>query len=1652
MPGSDVETGPKDRELFSAESMGRASLTGQAPEQPYVRVDGIRASTRFLKSRIARLGFALILVTVAVVLRAIVSRFCDWFPTYIFMGAVIALASFLGGIWAGILVTALSAIAVIVLPASVRGTYALFDQHGALGLGIATAMGVLISSLIEVLQRRSELLAARLVGEAQKATQAVQAERQRFFAVLESLPAMVAVFSPDHRLVFTNRKHRERFGEAGDRRCYEAFHARTEPCPSCQSFRVLETHVPHRWENSLADGSVLSTDELPFTDVDGSPLVLEVIEDITERRRTENELKEYRERLELLVEERTDQLLQLNRRLQRDIEERVRTENELRVSRATLAAAMNSLGEGVVITDAQGQLVDLNEACAAFCRFPGKDEFVRRFSELDRIFEVFDPDDKPEPQEDWHIARALRGESGTNVERTMRRKDTGETWIGSFTFGPIRDRDGSIIGSVMACHDITERKRTEKLLAATVARFHLILSNLKSGVLLINRDGRIEFVNQSFCDLFELPETPAELAGNVPSEVLGYAREAHANPDQVIPSIHRIIEEGRPVVGEEVLIRGGRTILRDFTPLAIDGKSNGQLWVHTDITERKRAELAVNEALATLHAAAASMTDAIFVTDSAGRLIECNEAYVALQKYRNKAECATSFEEFSTFFELLTTGEEAAPMEMWPVQRALRGEIAANAEYIVRRKDSDDFKICSYSFGPILDKDGVVTGAVVTIRDITDRKKEEKVLANTLERFYLILSNLNTGVLLVNSDARVEFVNQAFCNLLRFQDTPAELVGFSSSDMIDRILRLSQNPEESRIRIQQILERGEGVRGDEFLLRDSISLLSDFVPLTVDGTTFGRLWVFTDVTALKQIGEALRASQQKNELLAGLILASSQPLWVADLGGHLTFVNRAFEEVTGYSREELEIVGWREILTPPEWFDLDRKMIDELKRVGDPVRYEKEYFHKNGARIPIELFLHLAKDSQGQPLHYFAFITDVTSRKQADAELNRLNRMLKALSKSNKALSHATDEMAYLKEVCRLVLEDCGHAMVWIGKALRDEERNVIPIASAGIEDDYLTRLAVKWNEDEQGFIGTAIRTGKSSICRNILADPRLSCWHEKARQSGYVSSIVIPIRVENEIWGAITIYSPLPDAFSDAELALLTELVGDLEFGIQALRTREGRIEAEEKLRASEEILGLFVEHAPAALAMFDTQMRYLHTSRRWREDFGVAGLELHGRSHYEVFPEISEDWKQIHRRALEGELAEAEEDRFERADGSVQWLRWEVRPWHDLKGQIGGILIFSEDITERKRVEDALRESESRFRSVLDNSVDLIYRMNLQTGRYEYISPSVQAVLGRSREEKMAVTKDQSLAMIHPDDMPRVLQVIERIEVTYKEHLEYRELNPDGQYHWMSNNMFLQCDSAGEPLYCDGSIRDITELKQTEIALRESERKLRELAGSLLAAQEEERRSLARELHDDLTQQLAFLSIELGNVAIGPPALSGQVRDRIQALQHQALRASNEMRRISHGLHPSAIEDFGLSIALEEYCEEFMTAQGVFVEFEGLVEDSRLQDRAAACLYRIAQESLRNAAVHGHATRISVTLRVDGDFIQLRVEDNGSGFFSDPNHRKKGLGVTSMTERVRLVNGTLTISSQPGQGTEVFARVPLVGVDHEAGNSSLG
>ncbi len=484
--------------------------------------------------------------------------------------------------------------------------------------------------------------------------------------------------------------------------------------------------------------------------------------------------------------------------------------------------------------------------------------------------------------------------------------------------------------------------------------------------------------------------------------------------------------------------------------------------------------------------------------------------------------------------------------------------------------------------------------------------------------------------------------------------------------------------------------------------------------------------------------------------------------------------------------------------------------------------------------------------------------------------------------------------------------------------------------------------------------------------------------------------------------------------------------------------------------LHAREELLSIFVQYVPAAVAMLDREMRYLQMSDRWCAEFGLDRAQTVGMSHYELFPNLPERWLAFHRRCLEGETLGANEDRWDH-DSTVTWLRWEIRPWGAKDGKPEGILIFAENITAQKTVEQALRESEATIRTLLVTASQAILAVDAH-GRIVMANRMVGEMFGYAEGELIGKSHDvliparlrerhgEERAAFMEDPKPRAMGI----------GLDLVGVRKDGTE--IPIEVSLSSVQTKQELLAVSFVSDISARKQAETDLRASERKLRDLAASLLRAQEAERSRLARELHDDVTQHLAFLSIELGKLIRDLPPAMVEARGRVHNLQRQTLRASNEVRRLSHGLHPSVISHFGLSDALEEFCEEFQTAHGIRVDFEGLEDEVPWSAEKATCLYRIAQESMRNAVVHGRASVVRVQLRRVRGNVELRVEDNGAGFVVDAPREKKGLGIVSMTERVRMVGGRLELASQPGQGTAVMAAVPVTEGSYDEKQGVIG
>jgi PAS domain S-box-containing protein len=263
-------------------------------------------------------------------------------------------------------------------------------------------------------------------------------------------------------------------------------------------------------------------------------------------------------------------------------------------------------------------------------------------------------------------------------------------------------------------------------------------------------------------------------------------------------------------------------------------------------------------------------------------------------------------------------------------------------------------------------------------------------------------------------------------------------------------------------------------------------------------------------------------------------------------------------------------------------------------------------------------------------------------------------------------------------------------------------------------------------------------------------------------------------------------------------------------------------RKRAEEALRLSEERLKLFIDHAPVALAMFDKEMCYLAVSRRWLSDYSLEHDAVIGRSHYEVFPDIPERWRDIHRRALNGVVIRAEEDHFIRENGGDHWLRWEIRPWRELDGDIGGLVLFTEDITARKQAEARLAEREAQYQAAIDTTTDG-YWMADETGQLLSVNHAYARLSGFSRDALLGM----NIADLDASETAEEVRAhIEKVRCQGSDLFETSHRTKSGEV-WPAEINASYSPEAGGLFF--GFLRDISERKRSEAALRDSEERFR-------------------------------------------------------------------------------------------------------------------------------------------------------------------------------------------------------------------------------
>jgi len=745
---------------------------------------------------------------------------------------------------------------------------------------------------------------------------------------------------------------------------------------------------------------------------------------------------------------------------------------------------------------------------------------------------------------------------------------------------------------------------------------------------------------------------------------------------------------------------------------------------------------------------------------------------------------------------------------------------------------------------------------------------------------------------------------------------------------------------------------------------------------------------------------------QAKYLFHYLFEQASLGIAVEDLEGKVLVANPALCSMLGYRDDEMCGMSCSEFASEEDSQD-DWALFQRLRDGAiDHYSLEKRYVRKDGAQIWGRLNVSLLKNQDGGSPLVFAFVEDITERRRTEEALRESEERFQLAVRAGKMFAYeweaATDKMVRSGDCADILrIDNSGHAAT--GQQV----------------------LAKVYPEDRKKVLAADAALS--------LEKPNLQISHRMLRPDGSM------------IWVERTGRAHFDE---QGKLLRIVGMVADI----------TERKQAEEALRLSESNYRLFVSQSsegifcqgldrpiPVDLPEDEQVHRILHESYLTECNDALAGMyglsaaDFAGKRLTETLDPLDPVNIELTRDYIRGGYRVVDRESHE--------VDPQGNPKVFLNSMIGivenGLLLrtwgIQRDITERRQAEQArvlaeqaLRDSEQRLHLAIQAGRMYAYEWDVATDKIVRSSESVD-VLG-FKDQAKDFTRQQLMASIHPEDRALFVGAVEQLTPQNPAmQLSYRVLRPDGSLIWLEKSASGFFDDQGKLLRMIGMVTDITDRKLSEAAIANASRRL-------IEAQEQERTRIARELHDDIGQRVALLAVELEQLqqeALGSP----EVRSRLGEFQMRTIDLATDIQTLSHELHSAKLEHRGIAAAMRGFCQVFGTKQRAEIDFQTHDLPVPLSREISLCFYRVLQEALHNSLKHSGVRRFEVRFWGTADEIHLTVRDSGAGFDTEAAKAGRGLGLISMEERLKLLNGSFSIESQLQRGTTIHARVPFTG-----------
>ena len=895
-----------------------------------------------------------------------------------------------------------------------------------------------------------------------------------------------------------------------------------------------------------------------------------------------------------------------------------------------------------------------------------------------------------------------------------------------------------------------------------------------------------------------------------------------------------------------------------------------------------------------------------------------------------------------------------------------------------------------------------------------------------------------------------------------------KIFGYTAAEMVGTpIMRLipEERQEEETYILDQI-RRGHRVDHFETQRRTKDGRLIDLSVTTspirdASGRIVGASKSARDITRSKRMEEALRASEDR---LRAFI--KHAPAAVAMFDQDMRYLQASDRWVSDYHLDGDRIVGQSHYDVfpdaPERWKEVHQRVL-----AGSIERAAEDLFHRADGQFEwLEWEARPWHRSDGAIGGLMIFTQFITERKKSELRIQHLNRVYAVRSDINQAITREKDTRTLLERVCGVAVETGRFLMAWIGM-LDDTGRFLTPVAAAGALDGSSDGFEIDMPSPITGPTGRCLSTGQHAVCNDTQRDPLYAPWREEARQRGYQSSACFPLKVDGQVAGIINLYASEPEFFDAMELSLLDELATDIGFALEVHRRESDRQRAEQALRSSERQFASAFEYASIGKSIVGLDGRWLKVNQALCDVTGYSAGELYGGKLQDItHPDDIAGDLEIMRGLLAGEAQMYQrEKRYIHKDGHAVWILLSASLVKDDHGQPAYFIGQAQDITERRRAETNLRESEERFRQVAENIQEVFWMTQVGEARVLYVSPAYEKIWGRSCAS-LYESPPSWLQSLHPDDRERVREAIPT-QSTGKYDETYRIVRPDGSVRWIHDRAFPVREPDGSVTRIVGTAEDITERRQLEEQFRQAQKL--EGIGQLASG-------VAHDFNNILAAMIMQVELMRSSGSLPPDIRDGlhQIRtsadraasltrqlllfSRKQILQPRDLNLNDAVGSIATMLQRIVGED--LHVQLDLSSQKLMTRA-----------DPGLLDQVLLNLVVNARDALpaggdlviaTSAVTLDEAEAARAADAAPGKYVCLQVADNGIGiapgdldrifepFFTTKGPGKgTGLGLATVFGIVKQHGGAIRVTSEPGRGTTFRVLLPALATGDQSADA---